>query len=343
MSRSLKILVADTTDPFFNLATEDWIFRDMDPNTKVLFLWRNDKSVIVGRGQNVWTECRLEELEKDGVHLVRRQSGGGAVYQDLGNTCFTFMSGKEPNRTTKDLYRENNLILLGALRRAGVTADSSGRNDLVVEDKAGPVKISGSAFKESRDRCFHHGTMLMDVDLGRLARYLTPDSKKLESKGIRSVKSRVKNLSELVPGFDHQQFCAHLTEGFQEFHDAEAEIQHLELDSLRTIPQISEYYETLRSWDWVYGKNPQFQHTMKERFSWGGCELHLDTAKGKIRESKLFTDSLHPELLLSSERYLKGKPYSVSGIREALSEHRAAHPDQGEQLGSFYRWIEATL
>jgi lipoate-protein ligase A len=335
----LRVLLTESNDPYLNLATEDWIFNDMSCDSRVLFLWRNDRSIIVGRGQNVWSECLTEQVEKDGVHLVRRHSGGGAVYQDLGNSCFTFMRPRESGRSTKQLYGENNQILLAALERLGVSAQASGRNDLVVEHQGQPYKVSGSAFKENKDRCFHHGTMLLDVDLHKLSGYLTPDSKKLQAKGIKSVKSRVMNLSALKPNLDHELLCQALTEEFFAFYRQRCEPEVLNRESLLEIESLSAYYRRLKSWEWVYGKTPSFAQTIKERFAWGGCELHLDTNNGIITGAVLYTDSLHPELFDSIPGLLQGRPYSLAGIAEARDLHLRQSPEGKETLQQLYEWI----
>lgn len=343
MSHSLRVLVADSTDPYFNLAVEDWIFNDMESDQKVLFLWRNEKSIIVGRGQNVWSECDLDQVESDGVHLVRRHSGGGAVYQDLGNTCFTFMCAKENGHSTKELYARNNQILLSCLASLSIQAEASGRNDLVIRQDEDLFKISGSAFKESRDRCFHHGTMLFAVDLNRLARYLTPDSTKLKAKGIKSVKSRVMNLSQLDPSLDHEIFCQALIQSFFRYYNAKCEIEHLDTQELKALPQVERYYEQLKSWDWVYGKTPSFQSVRKQRFDWGGVEFHLDSEKGRIQETTVFTDSLYPELLEEAPTFLEGKDYSSRGVGQAKKEHLQATNDPDGVLDEFYDWIGSGL
>ena len=335
----LRVLVADTTDPYFNLATEDWIFRDMSADSKVLFLWRNDRSIIVGRGQNVWSECDLKRVEQDGVNVVRRHSGGGAVYQDLGNTCFTFMSGREPGLTTKDLYRRNNEILIAALKSLGVQAEASGRNDLIVEREGQPFKISGSAFKESKDRCFHHGTMLMDVDLSKLGSYLTPDSKKLQAKGIKSVKARVLNLVEIAPQIEHGNFCLALIEAFFQMYESRVEVEHLNSSALRTIDALGAYHDQLKSWDWIFGKTPHFEHKLQERFSWGGVEIHLDTERGRFKNVKVFTDSLLVDVVTEVSDYLQGQPYSSKGVEQALSLHMKSQPAEPELVTELYRWL----
>ena len=143
-----------------------------DDHAKILFLWRNAETVVIGQSQNPWKECNTRRMEQDGIRLARRSSGGGAVFHDLGNTCFTFMAGKPGY--DKSVSTD---IILQALRQLGVTAGASGRNDLVMETADGPRKISGSAYRETQDRGFHHGTLLLNADLERLADYLNPDPK----------------------------------------------------------------------------------------------------------------------------------------------------------------------
>lgn len=180
-----------------------------DDHAKILFLWRNAETVVIGQSQNPWKECNTRRMEQDGIRLARRSSGGGAVFHDLGNTCFTFMAGKPGY--DKSVSTD---IILQALRQLGVTAGASGRNDLVMETADGPRKISGSAYRETQDRGFHHGTLLLNADLERLADYLNPDPKKLQAKGITSVRSRVANLAEFLPGISHEQVCEAIVQAF---------------------------------------------------------------------------------------------------------------------------------
>jgi lipoate-protein ligase A len=177
--QKVRVLISETFDPWFNIATEEWIFRDMDPSIQILFLWRNEKTVVIGRFQNPWSECNTQKMEEDGIKLSRRHSGGGAVFHDLGNTNFTFLSSK--TSYSKDA---NNKIILNALKEFNIEAFTSGRNDILVATSDGDKKISGSAFKETKDRAFHHGTLLIDSDMTKLGLYLNPNIKKLQSKGL---------------------------------------------------------------------------------------------------------------------------------------------------------------
>ena len=156
-------LYVQSNAALFNLAVEECIFRQMDPAQRVLFLWRNANTVVIGRAQNPWKECNTRRMEEDGVTLARRSSGGGAVFHDLGNSCFTFMAGKlEYDKSV------STAIVLDALRRLGVEAFASGRNDLLVATPDGDRKVSGSAYRETQDRGFHHGTLLLDAHVAVL-------------------------------------------------------------------------------------------------------------------------------------------------------------------------------
>lgn len=176
---TLRLLLSDSYDPWFSTAVEECIFRQMPATQRVLFLWRNADTVVIGRAQNPWKECNTRRMEEDHVRLARRSSGGGAVFHDLGNTCFTFMAGKpEYDKTV------STAIVLAALNSLGVTAEASGRNDLVVKTDSGDRKVSGSAYRETMDRGFHHGTLLLNADLSRLANYLNPDQKSCRLKAL---------------------------------------------------------------------------------------------------------------------------------------------------------------
>ena len=190
---TLRILKSAVTNPWFNLATEDWLFHTLgdideadEPSTHTLFLWRNSETVVIGRAQNPWVECKVDKMAEDSVFLARRQSGGGAVFHDLGNTNFTFLSAKENYDQAA-----NFTIIINALKSLGIDAELSGRNDMQV----GTRKISGSAFKHTSERSFHHGTLLVNANMQKLGDYLNPHPLKLKAKGIKSVRARVANLT----------------------------------------------------------------------------------------------------------------------------------------------------
>ena len=307
--KKIRVLYSGTLNPWFNLATEDWIFREMAPDGHVLFLWRNSDTVVIGRYQNPWVECRLNQMNIDGVKLARRQSGGGAVFHDPQNLNFTFMSGA-------DIYdKERNFrIITETLKGFGIVAETSGRNDILCDGR----KISGSAFKLTKDRAFHHGTLLVDVDLGRLQTYLNPDAVKLKSKGIKSVRSRVANLKEFNESITVDELSAGIASTFFSFLGEGTE-EVLDLSSLETISGLTGYYNTLKSDEWLFQKSPDFSHRISGRFDWGGIEINLDVVKGEIASAAIFTDSLFPEMIHLLEDGLKGTAYHSDSIENTVS------------------------
>lgn len=327
----LRVLLSDTYDPYFNLASEDWIFRELDPDTEVLFLWRNDKTVVIGKYQNPWEECNLEAMEADGVKLARRQSGGGAVYHDLGNTNFTFLS----NRKRYD-KGSNSRIIINALKGLGMETEASGRNDLLIDGK----KFSGSAYKLTKDRAFHHGTLLIDADLSRISRYLTPDKKKLQSKGISSVQSRVANLCEYTPSLDHESLCQALIDAFFEEKGGRCEIETLDFHTLSRIPHLNDYFQQLSDWDWRFGRTPAFSHRLNRRFDWGGMDLHLNTKKGIIEEVQIFSDCLKPNMIDLLTEQLPGCRYGAEELSSRILELRKTLPEAGVELEELAVFIQ---
>ncbi|WP_323973975.1 lipoate--protein ligase A [Aeromonas hydrophila] len=337
MSR-LRLLLSDSHDPLFNLAVEECIFRQMDPNQRVLFLWRNANTVVIGRAQNPWKECNTRRMEEDGVTLARRSSGGGAVFHDLGNSCFTFMAGKP--EYDKSI---STAIVLDALTRLGVEAFASGRNDLLVATPDGERKVSGSAYRETHDRGFHHGTLLLDADLGRLANYLNPDPKKLAAKGISSVRSRVANLCELLPGLDHPQVSGALQEAFFNHYGERVQPEHLSPAQMPDLPGFADTFARQRSWEWNFGHAPAFSHQLDERFGWGGVELHFDVEKGVIGRAQIFSDSLDPAPLDALAARLPGTAYRADALDDLLGQWRSEFAAREIELEELSRWLLAAL
>ncbi|WP_305812105.1 lipoate--protein ligase [Photobacterium leiognathi] len=338
MPSTTRVFISQSTQPWFNLAVEDAIFRNMPADQQVLFLWRNADTVVIGRAQNPWKECNTGKMEQDGITLARRQSGGGAVFHDLGNTNFTFMAGKpqyDKNVSTN--------IVLSALKTLGINAKATGRNDLVVEVGEDERKFSGSAYRETMDRGFHHGTLLLNADLTRLANYLNPDKKKLEAKGITSVRSRVTNLSDINPDIHHDNVCEAIKEAFFSHYGERVEVEYISPENLPDMPGFSEKYQNQSSWEWNFGNTPQFMHSMDERFAWGGIELHLDVKKGQIIAIKTFTDSLDPAPIELLEAALLNIEYNASAIDNAIIALVKQHPEYTDTLNDIKQWLKNTI
>ena len=326
----LRILKSAVTNPWFNLATEDWIFNTLNPDSHTLFLWRNSETVVIGRSQNPWVECKTDKMEADDVFLARRQSGGGAVFHDLGNTNFTFLS-------PKDDYDQaaNFTIIINALKKLGIDAELSGRNDMQVGDK----KISGSAFKHAADRSFHHGTLLVNADMQKLGDYLNPHPLKLKAKGIKSVRARVANLVEFNADIDHETLSDAIIEAFCEYYGDTAPVEELDEASLAQQPPLNKYYQQMADWDWRFGKTPEFTHHIETRFDWGIIDLHLDVKQAVIREVVIFSDALNVELIELLKNTLTDVKYNKIDIKTKFDELSKAHPDLAPQVEDFCEWL----
>ena len=246
MVKELAMLKTENTDPRHNLALERYLTMHPKEGECILYLWQNRKTVVIGRNQNAWKECRADALTRDGGFLVRRLSGGGAVFHDLGNLNFTFCVRKE----NYDLARQLEVILR-AVRKFGIQAEKTGRNDITVDGR----KFSGNAFFESGDFCYHHGTIMVRVDTDRMTQYLNVPEDKLRSKGVASVRARVVNLSELCPEITVPLLSEKLRESFGEVYGLPVRTMSEEQLDGR---EIGEWAERFSSWDWIFGRRIPF-------------------------------------------------------------------------------------
>lgn len=325
MIRELVRIRANGSDPYHNLAVEEYLTMHAAPGQCVLFLWQNHKTVVIGKNQNAWKECNAERLTADGGHLVRRLSGGGAVYHDLGNLNFTFCVNKDDY----DIGRQTEVIL-EAVQSLGIDAVRTGRNDLTVDGR----KFSGHAFLRKGMHCYHHGTVMLDVDGAALAKYLRPDEKKLAGKGVDSVRARVANLREFLPDLTVDALANALTRSFSDVYGLP--VTDLYEEDL-PADEIAKGEAFFRSWDWIYGRPIPFDHTMEERYAWGDIQIHLHVDGGVIKDAVLHSDGLEEAAIEAIQQSLKECRYECGAMQEAI--RRAVHtapsldPDTVAQMG----------
>ena len=318
MPGKLYTICTDSTDPYYNLALEEYLLSQIPADGVILYLWQNAHTVVIGRNQNPWTECRISLLQQDQGHLARRLSGGGAVYHDLGNLNFTFLCSDKEYDLQKQLS-----VIQKAVSYCGIAAEFSGRNDLLADGK----KFSGNAFYHSKDKAYHHGTLLVNTDTDRLSRYLSPPKAKLESKGIASVRSRVVNLRELAPELTCDAMKQYMIQAFSEVYGSQPE--PLKLQDTNEILLLKTRY---KSEDWLYGKPFPFSCTLEGHFSFGSLQLQLSVEQGIITAIQCYTDAMDSELPDKLSSALTGCNFQANAMEKALSSL-----DIGEELSPFIR------
>ena len=302
MITQLKLYQGTGFDPHFNLAVEQHLLETVPEGCCILYLWQNRNTVVIGRNQNAWKECRTTELQKDGGHLARRLSGGGAVFHDLGNLNFTFLVPS----SDYDLDRQLSVVQ-EACRALGVETERSGRNDIL----AGGRKFSGNAFFHNRGHSYHHGTLLVDVDMDALGRYLRPSAAKLQAKGVDSVRSRVVNLRDLQPSITVAALREQLAAAFGTVYGLNVErITEEDLDK----SAIDVLCARNRSWEWLYGQRLPCSFACEERFSWGELRLELQVESGIVRRAAVYSDAMDWTLAPRLEQVLTGCRFSLSDL-----------------------------
>lgn len=301
------IYSAPTGDGWLNLARDGYFLENNKKGDVILYFYVNKNAVIIGRNQNAWKECSIANMDADGVQLVRRHSGGGAVFHDNGNLNFSFITDEKHY----DLNRQMRVIL-NAVSKLGLKAELSGRNDITVDGK----KFSGNAFSLAKGNRSHHGTILVNVDLTKLSNYLCVSKEKMRSKGIDSVRARVCNLCELSSGLTVEAMRRLVIESFIEEYGAASEY----VFDGTALAEVEERRERLASWEWRFGKTPQFDFETDKRFSFGDTQIYFNSRNGVIRETKVYSDCLDTELTTEIENALTGVHFRKEEIKAALSK-----------------------
>ena len=311
MIERIAVYESEGFDPHRNLAIEQHLLETVEGGCCLLYLWRNERTVVIGKNQNAWTECRTTQLYKDGGKLARRLSGGGAVYHDLQNLNFTFLMHEEDY----DLKRQ-----LSVIRRAcglvGIETEISGRNDVLASGR----KFSGNAFYHHEGRAYHHGTLLVDVDSAAMSRYLSPSKAKMQAKGVESVRARVVNLRELNPALTVGMLKAAMEQSFAEIYAHPLSAPPV-VDEAR-IEELTAHYA---SDAWLYGRKLPFTFRCEQRFSWGGVELQLSVDRGVITDAAVFSDDMDPETAPKLQAALLGCPFSLAALHRRIETESAPH------------------
>ena len=299
----------NNTNPYVNHALEEWLMENCGEDC--FLLWRNQKAVLLGRNQNAYSELNLPYIRGHGVFVVRRITGGGAVFTDAGNLMFSFIS-REGRRGLNDFRRFAEPVL-AVLQKMGVPAEFTGRNDLVIQG----MKFSGNAQCLYAGKLLHHGTLMFDADTGELENVLRTNPLKLRDKHVASVQSRVTNLRKHLPAeMSIETFRAALWDGvLQQMPEAKLlRLSEADWDAVRR--RAAEKHMTT---EWIYGRKPGFQEFRETKFPGGIVQAYFSLADGRLTKLRLCGDFFSDGDISAVEAALEGVPYEAASIRDALA------------------------
>lgn len=309
----MKFVTNLSNNPYYNLAFEEYLFKNLPENEEYVFLWINSPAIIVGKNQNTIEEINQHfVLEKD-IKVVRRVTGGGAVYHDFGNLNFSIIKNVEGNE--KIDFSVINIPIVKALEKFGINAELSGRNDLTVEGK----KISGIAQSLHKRKVLNHGTILYDTDLSVLSQALNVKQDKIESKGVKSVKSRVTNIKPYMKkNIDIMEFKEILLKYIFDYLNEPFEEYKLSDEHLENIDRLCK--NKYNTWEWNYGQSPDFNWKNYKRYPSGSIDIRLEIKSGIITNVKIYGDFFATKDVSELEELLKNNQYEKSKIAKTISE-----------------------
>ncbi|WP_179006759.1 lipoate--protein ligase [Winogradskyella forsetii] len=298
------------TNPKLNLALEEYALRHFDKSTDYLLFYINEPSIIIGRNQNTLEEINQDYIEANNIHVVRRISGGGAVYHDLGNLNFSFITNHDGKSISN--FKKFTAPVIRVLNAMGVAAELKGRNDILVDEK----KISGTAQFSTGKRMISHGTLLFDTEMTEVVKALQVKMSKIQSKGHKSVRSRVANISDFLERpISMSDFKKQLLIGLYEASEPFETYKLTETEWKAVHELKAEKYDL---WDWNFGRSPKFNIQRNKRFPIGEIDLRIFVEKGHISDLKIFGDFFGRQPVSEIEDLLIGVPYDKHEINKKL-------------------------
>lgn len=297
------------TNPYFNLAAEEYILKEFQE--ECFMLWRNEPSIIIGKNQNTLAEINLDYVRQHKIPVVRRLSGGGAVFHDLGNLNFTFIVNEDVSSFSD--FKRFTQPIIDVLRKLSINAEFSGRNDITIDGK----KISGNAQYYYKNRILHHGTLLFSSSITDLSAALKVRPVKFEDKGVKSVSKRVTNISEhLKEPITIEQFIDLIMNHIREQTGGSEMYEFTQEDIKKIEKLVREKYST---WEWNFGTSPDYKFKNEKKFAGGTVEVNLNVEKGIIKDVKICGDFFGKYDVSEVENLLKGVKHSEEEIKKVLS------------------------
>ena len=307
----MYFVIDKLTDPQWNLAAEEYLFKHL--NEPVFRLWQNENAVIVGHHQNALAEINIDYVSQNGIKVVRRLTGGGAVFHDLGNVNFTFIDNRIDNEDTSSMFARFTKPIIEALEGLGVKAYLEGRNDLLIDGR----KFSGNAVAVYKNRVLQHGTLLFSSSMADLSQALASRPEKFTGKSVQSNRSRVTNISEhLAQPMSVESFIDYMDNYIRNSRAMDYKLYSYSSKDLCEISKLkAEKYS--KEW-WNFGQSPKYQFSKVEKFNGGLLEVYLNVEKGVISEIKIFGDYFFTKETAEIENLLVGTMHNYESVKSAL-------------------------
>ncbi|CAK7072943.1 lipoate--protein ligase [Tissierella sp. P1] len=307
----MKYLVNNSNDPRYNLAFEEYCFKSLDLKEDYVILWINGPAIIIGKNQNTIEEVNQDFVNERGIKVVRRITGGGAVYHDLGNLNFSIISMS--TGIEKIDFKKYNIPIVKSLEKLGINCELSGRNDITLDGK----KFSGIAQSVWKKRVLNHGTLLFDTELDVLSNALNVKQDKIESKGVKSVKSRVTNIKPYIDkDIDIYEFRDVLLKNIFEMEGEVPQEYKLSQEDLDEIQKLFE--EKYSTWEWNYGESPKSNYQNYKRFDFGSIDIRFNVISGLISDTKIYGDFFGTEDVALLQEKLDGKKYDKMEVSKII-------------------------
>ena len=306
MIEKFYLAYADGSEPGRNLALESTLLDNVLPGEMILYLWQNNNTVLIGRNQNVYREVNLDSIERDGVHLMRRVSGGAAIYHDLGNLNYSFVA-----RDTDFSADRQISIINEAISSLGIPAEIQEKKSIFVDGR----KVSGSAYYHLNGASIQQSSILVSCDLDKVMEYIVPDPERFTKRGLAPISTRVANLCDTIPSLTVQEVASAVVKTCEDAFKTKYELYPMPNRDL-----IEQKKFMFNSKLWTYGRSIQVDHYCENRFPWGEVRLEFQVENGEVTDARVWSDSAEPSVITDMYKALLGAPFTTKGLTSALRQ-----------------------